>query len=116
MVIANRISNSLTVVDVRSGRVVDTIAEIGDKPSSVALSSDGRRAFVALIGKRAPGDPPQRLSGKDAGVAIIDLGKGGRLGPSAWGVILMLLASESSHETGAEQLHSFERPKSAVDP
>lgn len=72
-VIANRVSNSLTVVDMDSGRVTDTIGEVGDKPSTVAVSPDGQRVFVALIGARAPGDPPQRLSGKDAGVAAIDL-------------------------------------------
>src|SRR6185369_10074402 len=74
VLIAYRVSNSLSVVDVRSGQVVGTLTEVGDKPSSVALSSDGRRAFVVLIGERAPGDPPQRLSGKDAAVAVIDLG------------------------------------------
>jgi YVTN family beta-propeller protein len=73
VVIVNRVSNSLTVVDVRSGQVTDTITEVGDKPSSIALSADGRRAFVVLIGERAPEDPPQRLSGKDAAVAVIDL-------------------------------------------
>ena len=94
--IVNRVSNSLTVVDVRSGQVADTITEVGDKPSSIALSSDGRRAFVVLIGERAPEDPPQRLSGKDAAVAVIDLAKDPRLRPSGWEAIPTLLVLESS--------------------
>lgn len=76
VLIANRVSNSLTMVDVRSGQVIGTIADIGDKPSSVAVSSDGKQAFAVLIGMRAAGDPPQRLSGKDAGLAVIDLATG----------------------------------------
>jgi YVTN family beta-propeller protein len=79
VLIANRVSNSLTVVDIRTGRVIGTIAEVGDKPSSVAVSSDGRRAFIVLIGARAQGDPPQRLSGKDAALTVIDLATGRKI-------------------------------------
>jgi YVTN family beta-propeller protein len=71
--IANRASNSLTIVDMTSGRAVGTIEKVGDKPSTVAVAPDGRRAFAALIGARATDDPPHRLSGKDAAVAVVDL-------------------------------------------
>jgi len=47
--------------------VVDTIAEIGDKPAFVDVSPEGRYAFVTLIGERAAGDPPNRLSGRSPG-------------------------------------------------
>jgi YVTN family beta-propeller protein len=89
--IANRLSNDLTVVDMAAGRTAGTIADVGDTPSIVAVSHDGRQAFVTLSGPRAAEDPPGRLSGKDAGLAIVDLAtrkviKTLRLGGDPYGV------------------------------
>ena len=71
--IANRMSNDISVVDMASGEVAATISGVGDKPANIDVSPDGRRAYVVLIGKRVADDPPQRLSGKDAGLSVIDL-------------------------------------------
>ncbi len=71
--IANRLSNDVAIVDVASGTLVGTIANVGDKPSMVDVAPDGKRAFVTLIGQPAAGDPPDRVSGADAGIAVIDL-------------------------------------------
>jgi len=71
--ITNLLSNDVSRVDVASGKIMDTISEVGDKPSNIAVSPDGKRAFVTLIGERVASDPEGRLSGKDAGVSVIDL-------------------------------------------
>jgi YVTN family beta-propeller protein len=72
-IIVNSLSNDLTEVDMATGEVIGRIANVGDKPAFVDLSPDGRFGFVSLIGARAAGDPPKRLSGKTPGVAVVDL-------------------------------------------
>lgn len=72
-VIPNRLSNDVAVVDMATGKIAATIAEVGDKPSLVDVSPDGTRAFVTLFGAPEPGDPRYRISGKDAGVSVLDL-------------------------------------------
>jgi YVTN family beta-propeller protein len=71
--IVNSLSNDLTEVDMTGGEVVGRIADVGDKPAFVDIALNGRYAYVSLIGERAPGDPPTRLSGKSPGVAVVDL-------------------------------------------
>jgi YVTN family beta-propeller protein len=71
--VVNSLSNDLTVVGMATGEVVETIADLGDKPAFVDVSADGRYAFVSMIGERAAGDPPNRLSGHSPGFAVVDL-------------------------------------------
>ncbi|HTT37191.1 MAG TPA: cytochrome D1 domain-containing protein [Burkholderiales bacterium] len=71
--VVNSLSGDLTVVDMATGESVETIADLGDKPAYVDVSPDGRYAFVTLIGERAAGDPPNRLSGHSPGLAVVDL-------------------------------------------
>ena len=71
--IANRGSNDISIVDLANGSVAFRIPEVGDKPSSIGISPDGRHAYLALIGKRTAEDPPQRPSGKDAGLSVVDV-------------------------------------------
>ncbi|NUQ73122.1 MAG: Ig-like domain-containing protein [Polyangiaceae bacterium] len=57
-VVAQRGSDTLGLVDIESGRIEDAIW-VGDEPSNVRVSPDGKTAFVALATERA--------------VAIVDL-------------------------------------------
>jgi YVTN family beta-propeller protein len=75
-IIVNSLSNDLTEVDMATGKVVGSVADVGDKPAFVDVAPDGRFAFVSMIGERAAGDPPKRLSGKSPGVAVVDLSQG----------------------------------------
>jgi YVTN family beta-propeller protein len=47
VVVAQRASDDLGLIEVASGRIVDAI-HVGDEPSNVVLSPDGRRAYVTL--------------------------------------------------------------------
>jgi YVTN family beta-propeller protein len=71
--VTNLLSNDVSRIDIASGKITDTIADVGDKPSNIAVSPDGKRAFVTLVGERSAGDPEGRLSGKNAGVSVINL-------------------------------------------
>ncbi|MEM9490431.1 MAG: Ig-like domain-containing protein, partial [Myxococcota bacterium] len=58
VVVAQRASDTLGLIDVASGRIVDAVW-VGDEPSNVVLSPDGALAYVTLAG--------------DAQVAVVDL-------------------------------------------
>jgi YVTN family beta-propeller protein len=72
VLIPNRQSNDLTVVNARTGQIAETIPNIGDKPDIIDVAPDGRFAFATLRGKAVTGDP-NLVSGKEPGVAVIDL-------------------------------------------
>jgi YVTN family beta-propeller protein len=72
VLIPNRLSNDLTIADARTGKIADTIPNIGDKPDIIDVSPDGQFAFATLRGRAVTGDP-DIVSGKEPGVAVIDL-------------------------------------------
>ncbi|HSK10217.1 MAG TPA: hypothetical protein VK911_11635, partial [Vicinamibacterales bacterium] len=54
LLVVNKSENSLAVLDPASGKVVTRVAT-GDGPHEVALSADGRTAFVTNYGAQTPG-------------------------------------------------------------
>ncbi len=54
LLVVNKAENTLTVVDPASGKALNRIAT-GDGPHEVALSEDGRTAFVTNYGAKTPG-------------------------------------------------------------
>ncbi len=54
LLVANKQDNTLSVIEVGSGRLLATLPT-GTGPHEVAVSSDGRRAVVANYGDQAPG-------------------------------------------------------------
>ncbi len=65
LVVVNKAENSLAVLDPASGKVVGH-APTGEGPHEVALSADGRTAFVTNYGAKAPG----------SSLSVIDLAAG----------------------------------------
>ena len=65
LLVVNKAENSLAVLDPASGKVVSRI-RTGDGPHEVALSADGRTAFVTNYGAQAPG----------SSLSVIDLASG----------------------------------------
>jgi YVTN family beta-propeller protein len=72
VVIPNRQSNDLTIADAETGQIAMTIPNIGDKPDIIDVAPDGRFAFASLRGRAVTGDP-DLVSGKEPGVAVVDL-------------------------------------------
>jgi YVTN family beta-propeller protein len=72
--IPNRQSGDISIVELATGKVVETIADVGDKTDIIDLSPDGKRAFVTLRGGAEAG-VPHAMAGRDAGVAVVDLEK-----------------------------------------
>lgn len=52
VLVTNWCSWTLSVVDVKTARVVETIPMHGDYPRGIAISPDSRTAFVAMMGSR----------------------------------------------------------------
>ena len=65
LVVVNKAENSLAVLDPTSGKVLGRVAT-GDGPHEVALSADGRTAFVTNYGAKTPG----------SSLSVIDLAAG----------------------------------------
>ncbi len=65
LVVVNKAENSLTVLDPASGKVLGRVPT-GDGPHEVALSADGRTAFVTNYGAKTPG----------SSLSVIDLATG----------------------------------------
>src|SRR5438876_737115 len=57
--VANQSSETVSVIDTRRDRVVDTIEDVGTKPHGIAITADGKKVYVTqLLSERpAPGDP-----------------------------------------------------------
>jgi YVTN family beta-propeller protein len=72
--IPNRQSGDISIVEIASGKVVETIADVGDKTDIIDISPDGKRAFVTLRGSAEAG-VPHAIAGRDSGVAVVDLEK-----------------------------------------
>jgi DNA-binding beta-propeller fold protein YncE len=70
--VPNRQSGDVSVVDMATGKIVDTVANVGDKSDIIDVSPDGTRAFVTLRGDAVTGDPAM-TTGKEPGVSVIDV-------------------------------------------
>lgn len=100
-VVAQRGNDTLGLIDVASGRLVDAVW-VGDEPANVVLSPDGATAYVALAGEGA--------------VAIVDLGARVRTARVELGIGPLGLAVSSDgatlfaagHRTGHPDRFPFE--------
>ena len=73
----NEADGTLSVIDARTRRVIDTIA-LGKRPRGLAVSPDGRLLYVALSGSppAGPGVDESRLPPPDHaadGIGVVDL-------------------------------------------
>lgn len=77
IVVSNENDGTLSVIDLRTHTVVDTIA-VGKRPRGVQISRDGKTAYVALSGspKSPPGVDERTLPPADRtadGIGVVDL-------------------------------------------
>jgi YVTN family beta-propeller protein len=70
--LANRLSNSLVILDTATDTLVARIADAGDRPDLIEFSPDGTRAFATLRGQ-AVTKTIHDVSGKEPGIAIYDV-------------------------------------------
>jgi len=68
LLVVNKAENSLAVIDTVTGKAISRVAT-GDGPHEVALSADGRTAYVTNYGAQAPG----------SSLSVIDLAAGKEL-------------------------------------
>jgi YVTN family beta-propeller protein len=70
--LANRLSNSITILDTTSNMIVARIADAGDRPDLMDVSPDGKLAFAILRGL-AVTKTIHDVSGKEPGLAVFDV-------------------------------------------
>src|SRR6476660_7338354 len=78
--VTNEQSGDLSVIDVETGTVVNTI-KLGKRPRGIAASPDGTKLFIALSGSPAAGPgvdekslpPPDRSAD---GIGVVDVKEG----------------------------------------
>ncbi|MBI3995142.1 MAG: YncE family protein [Nitrospirae bacterium] len=70
--LANRLSNSITIVDASTDKITARITEAGDRPDLIDFSPDGSRAFLTLRGQ-AVTKTVHDVTGKEPGLAVIEV-------------------------------------------
>lgn len=68
----NRASSNAIVIDPRTDAVIDYIPFVGESPDILAISPDGKLAFITLRGP-APLSGPHAIRGSSPGVSVIDV-------------------------------------------
>ncbi len=77
--LANRLSNTITIVDTETDAPAARIPEAGDRPDLIDFSPDGKLAFVTLRGK-AVTKTIHDVSGGEPGLAVLDVKERKRTG------------------------------------
>jgi YVTN family beta-propeller protein len=67
--LANRLSNSIAILDTASDKIIARIPDAGDRPDLIDISPDGGLAFVTLRGQ-AVTKTIHDVSGKEPGLAV----------------------------------------------
>ncbi|RXJ02961.1 hypothetical protein DS745_05095 [Anaerobacillus alkaliphilus] len=72
--LVNRVSDDVTIMDVKTKKIVDKIDYVGDAPDLISFSPDGKYAYISLRGPE-PATGTHNMAGNTPGLAIIDVEK-----------------------------------------